>query len=126
MASTNRRKVEIAIAVVGVVFLCWWITYAITSARSISKARAEATDQQSEQGTGGAYSENAAAGKLAGWRAGYAVGSSGRILPSDSQIQSLAKTAAVDAGSTVNDSVFIHSFEREFAKGFRDGRKPKN
>lgn len=122
---TTRRKFELSIAVLGAVFGIWWIAHVVTSVRSDLRAKAAERALESSEPTPNRFDANAKAGEAAGSAMGHMIGKLGKSYPSPAEIETMAKTSAVDAGSTVNDFIFTGAFKRAFASGYREGRKSR-
>ncbi len=71
------------------------------------------------------FDANAKSGEAFGRAMGHMIGQLGKSYPTTAEIESMAKTAAVDAGSTINDFIFTGAFKRAFANGYREGRNSR-
>lgn len=113
---TPRRKLELALAAAGAMMLIVYACFVVAG------VRADAALKRSQEAVD-VMPPRPSAGELFGRSAGHAIGLMGRAYPTKDQIESLAKTSAVDAGSSPNDFVFTGAFTRAFAGGYAEGRR---
>lgn len=125
-----RKKIEIAIIVSSIVGAVFYVVFVVVNVRAdfaenraaaAAEAAAEAAEPKQERTS--RFQVNSDMGTTVGNYMGHMAGASGRAYPSDSQIEQMAKTSAVDAGSTVNDIFFRGAFKRAFTSGFKQGRR---
>ena len=115
-----RKKVEITVVSVAVLASIAVVVNIFRNVREEQRNRPVAVKDTSNR-----FDANADSGRITGSAMGHLTGTMGRAYPSDPQIEQMARTSAVDAGSTVNDSIFIGSFKRAFAKGYAEGRRSR-
>jgi len=119
--SEIHHKKEIALTlfccatmILGALFVCGfigrppWKAPRVVNTRTIERERAEQASTR--------------AGELYGIAMGHLIGQQGKPFPLDTEIERMAKTQAVDAGTSVNDFIFTSAYKSAFGKAYREGR----
>lgn len=113
-----RKKAEITVVLLAILISLAVVVNIFRNVREEQRNRVVAVKAGPSR-----FEANSEAGRVAGSSMGHMTGMMGRAYPSASQIDQLARTSAVDAGSTVNDWLFVSAFKRAFAKGYAEGRR---
>ncbi len=122
---SDAMKVFVGLLIICLLVISLVLVISPSSWRRTFKPERPKVETNADDAKPGKYDANTKAGELAGSAMGHMVGVLGKSYPSEAEIESIAKTSAVDFGTSVNDFFFVSAFKRSFAKGYAEGRNSR-